>query len=252
MRRLSILVGACLLVLVMAPASVAQASGRRVSTASSPAVGTLPVVSCRTSFGAEPSSPFVARRLPATTDLTRLAFYSNGFLTVLGPAGWACGALVAADGGEKLDVFPPGQPDYSTRLPPKGAVLVELEGDYTGHLPGAELVCALFPNSAAAAAVRSSGLPCPSNEGEKVVHLTPDVVTFTDPPGVTGSGAGSGGSLASQGAAVYPQLQGGSADSVDITLLACTLPQRLATLCGAIEGDYVVRNPPQYVPQAGG
>ena len=59
-------------------------------------------------------------------------------------------ALVAGDGGQKLDVYPPGKPDYASELPPKGAELVEVQGEYTGHIPGAQLVCRLVPQSAAA------------------------------------------------------------------------------------------------------
>jgi len=52
---------------------------------------------------------------------------------------------------------------------------------------------------------------------------------------------------------VYPQLSSASAsaDSVTVARLSCTLPKKRAALCAAIEGDFVVRNPPAYVPQAG-
>ena len=220
---------------------------------SPPPIGELPVVSCPTSYGAgESPRPFVARELPTTSTVRGLDFYSNGLLTVLGPAGWACGALVAADGGQKIDVFPPGQPDDATRLAPRGTELVEVVGDYTGHVPGAEVVCALFPSSPAASEVAQSGLPCRVSASQKTVRLTPDVVTFADAPHVTGSGAGSGGTLASTGAAVYPQLASGSADSVDVALLSCTLPKSEATLCRAVLGDFLVRNPPAYVPRTSG
>jgi hypothetical protein len=152
--------------------------------------------------------------------------------------------LVSGDGGEKLDVYPPGRPDYSTMLPPKGAALVEVIAEYTGHLPGAQVVCALFPHSAAAADVKSGGLACPSAAREQRKTLTPDVVTFKDPAGVTGVGSGSGGRLTSSGAAVYPQLASGSDASVNVSLLSCTLPKKSATACGAILGDFVVRNQP--------
>jgi hypothetical protein len=221
-----------------------------------PTKGALPVISCATSYGAgSGGSPFVARELPATSDSRGLRFYSNGLITVLAPAGWACGALVAADGGQELAVYPPGKPDYSTMLAPKGAELVEVQADYTGHLPGAELVCNLFPHSAAATEVRQSGLPnsaCMRLPGEEVTALTPDVVAFNDPAGVRGSGTGSGGSLRSLGAAVYPQLASGSGATVNVTMLSCTLPRTDASLCKAIEGDYLVRNPPTYTPPNSG
>jgi hypothetical protein len=213
----------------------------------------LPVISCNTTYGAgSPPSPFVARQLPTTSSIRGVSFYSNGRLTVLAPSGWACSALVAGDGGQKLDVYPPGRPDYASELPPKGAELVEVQGEYTGHIPGAQLVCGLFPNSAAASEVNQDGLPgpqCQAPTGEKTTQLTPDVVTFNDPAGVTGTGSGSGGSFTSMGAAVYPQLAFGATDSVTVAVLSCTLPAKQANLCRAIQGDFLVRNPPTYVPQ---
>ncbi len=176
----------------------------------------------------------VARQLPADTSARGLNFYSNGLVTVLGPAGWACGALVAGDGGQKLDVYPPGQPDDSTTIAPKGAAVVEVDADYAGHLPGAEEVCAQFPHSEAASEVRSAGSPCPAHAGRRTSTLTDDVVTFTDPPRITGTAAGSGGALISAGAVVYPQLPFASNDSVDVSLLSCTLPKNSASLCCAI------------------
>jgi hypothetical protein len=216
-----------------------------------PAVRALPVTSCPTTYGAGSSgSPFVARQLATTSPVRGLTFYSNGLITVLGPSGWACGALVAADGGESLVVYPPGKPDYATSEAPKGAALVEADTDYTGHLPGAERVCGLFPGSAASSYVSSGELSCPKTPGQKTSRLTPDVVLFADPPGVSGSGSASGGLLPSLGAAVYPQLDPRSSTSVEISVLSCTLSKSLAALCPAIRGDFLVRNPPTYLPSA--
>ena len=230
-----------------AGASAATKGSSSHSTSGAPTIAVLPVISCPTTFGAGTSPhPFVAPQLPTTSPGRGLTFYSNGLITVLGPAGWTCGALVAADGGQKLDVYPPGSPDYSTSLAPKGATLIEVTRDYTGHLPGAEVVCGLFPESAAAADVKSGGLPCRTTASEKTKIVTPDVVEFSDPAGVTGTGAGSGGKLVSSGAAVYPQLASGSDTSVNVTLLSCTLPKKNSAKCGAILGDFLVRNQPSY------
>jgi hypothetical protein len=98
--------------------------------------------------------------------------------------------------------------------------------------------------------LKESGYRCQRAKNEKTERLTPDVVAFTDPPDVTGSGTGSGGSLTSVGAAVYPQLSPGSGASVNVSLLSCTLPRSDLSVCRAIEGDYLVRNAPVYVPQS--
>ena len=129
---------------------------------------------------------------------------------------------------------------------------MEVQVDYTGHVPGIALVCDLFPNSAGVSAAKESSYPCQKPASEKSTQLTPDVVAFTDAPGVKGSGTGSGGSLTSMGAAVYPQLSFGSTDSVDVSLLSCTLPKTDRSSCTSIEGDYLVRNPPTYIPQSTG
>lgn len=221
---------------------------------SAPTIGELPVISCSTTYGAPPSgTPFVAHQLATTTAVRGMSYYSNGQITFLAPAGWACSALVAGDGGQALAVYPAGKPDYTAVPIPKGAQIVEVFDDYTGHLPGAELVCGFFPHSAAASFVASGGMSCPAPpSAERTAALTPDVVTFSDPPGVSGAGSGSGGSLTSVGAAVYPQLAYGATDSVDVSVLSCTLPPKQASLCRAIEGDFLVRNPPAYVPQNSG
>ncbi len=127
---------------------------------------------------------------------------------------------------------------------------MEVQADYTGHVPGVALVCDLFPNSAGVSVAKESSYPCQKPASEKSTQLTPDVVAFTDAPGVKGSGTASGGSLTSMGAAVYPQLSSGSTGSVNVSLLSCTLPNMDASLCRAIEGDYLVRNPPTYIPQS--
>lgn len=225
---------------------------RTTSTTSSVAVRELPVVSCDTSYAdGSDKSPFVADDLATTTTAHGLSFYSNGLLTVLGPSGWTCAALVAGDGGQSLVVYPAGAPNYADVEIPKGAAVVQVLGDYTGHIPGADMVCGLFPKSAAATYIEQGGETCPTlPAGQKAKQLTPDVVTFSDSADVVGSAAGSGGSLTSTGAIVYPQLAFDDQDSVNITQLSCTLPKKLASVCSAITGDFVVRNPPSYVPQA--
>jgi hypothetical protein len=254
-RALSSIVFIGLIVILSNLPAVAGASGRHSAkqvAAAAPSLIVLPVISCTTTYGAPPSGqPFVARQLPATSAAKGLSFYSNGQVTVLGPSGWSCGALVTGDGAQKLDVYPPGRPDYSQTNAPKGASLVEVQAEYTGHIPGADLVCALFPHSAAASSASSGGESCPpTSPTEKTTQLTPDVLGFTDPPGTAGTGTGSGGALTSTGAVVYPQLPFADPSSVNISLLSCTLPKKSSALCTPIEQDFLTRNPPRYIPQA--
>ena len=235
------------------PAGATAHRSTKKSTTGSTSIGELPVISCTTTYGGQTPAvpPFVASQLPTTTTAKGLSYYSNGLITVMGPAGWACSALVAGDGGQNLSVYPPGSPGIgnSSATTPKNAPNVSFTLEYTGHIPGADVVCSFFPKSAAATFVQSAQQPCPGlPAGEKTTQLTPDVVTYVDPPGVVGAGAGSGGTLTSIGAAVYPQLPFGGDDSVNVDVLSCTLGGKLAQLCRPIEGDFVVRNPPTYVP----
>jgi hypothetical protein len=217
-----------------------------------PPLSVLPVVPCPTSYGVGTGArPFVPRALVAPGPVDGASFYSNGRLTVLAPAGWACSALLAADGGQRLDVYPQGQPDLSTQQAAPGALVVQVDGEWTGHGPGALLICPLFPGSPAVTFLGGSP-PCAAPPpGEQVTRLTDDAVTFRDPGGVRGTGAGSGGPLVSVGAAVYPQVHPEPQGGVTVAILSCTLTAAQASLCEAIERDFLVRDPPVSVPAPG-
>jgi len=240
---------------VLLSACGSGASGTNTTTtrsaspaAAPPSTTVLPVVSCPTSYGAgNGSGPYVPRQLPAEGSVTGLSFYSNGLLTVLAPTGWTCGALVAADGGQRLDAYPAGQPDYSAQEAPPGAELVQLDVDYTGHGPGALLICPLFPGSPAVTFLQGAP-PCPTRpSAETTTHLTDDIVAFRDPPGVKGTGAGSGGQLESSGDAVYPRVGTNEpSGGVSVAVLSCTLPSDLRTSCQTIETDFLIRRAPSY------
>jgi hypothetical protein len=240
------------LTLLTISGTVASASKAKHPTQSAPTVELLPVTSCTTAYGAGNPHPYVATKLPVAGPTHGLSVYSNGMITVLAPSGWSCDALVAADGGSRLDVYPPGHSGYGGDGAPKGAEAVQLDTEYTGHLPGAFFICGLFPDSAAGTEVRQNQMSCsglPVGEHER--FLTPDIIEFSDPAGVAGSGAGSGGSLASVGLAVYPQVTPAT-QSINVSKLSCTLPKRLAPLCAQIEEDYLIRDAPVYTGYNGG
>ena len=229
------------------PSGETPSSTPATTMATNPFVTTLPVVSCPTTFGAGSRQPFVASQLPAEVGTGGLSFYSNGLLTVLAPAGWSCRALVAADGGQRLDAYPSSESGPILTGTPAGTEVVQVEGEWTGHGPGALLICPLFPASPAATFMQNNP-PCPQPPaGEARSPITADVVGFRDPPGTRGTGAGSGGSLASQGAGVYPQVGNREpAGGVDVFVLSCTLEADTARLCPAIQVDFLVRYAPSY------
>lgn len=153
-------------------------------------------------------------------------------LATVGVLGTACGAPAVAGPAAGLRVYSNG-------------VLTVLG-------PGAMLVCPLFPGSPAVTFFQGA-LPCPTvPSGQTTTALTDDVVSYRDPPGVAGTGAGSGGALASSGDAVYPRV--GPTDpsgGASVAVLSCTLPAATAALCQAVEADFLVRRAPEGNPAAG-
>ena len=243
---------AAIVVAALSSASPALALAVPVPRAQFPAV---PVKSCPTVFGGDqPRAPRIAARLPLAAPAktaARLAFYSNGFVTLLGPRGWSCRGVEAADGGLSVSVFPPGQRDPLLEDHP-GADTAGVTAlvDYTGHGPGALLVCSLFPQSAAAALARGiTTCPLPPRR-EQLERPTPDVVLFRDPPGVTGTGSPSGTHNAASGLVSFPQLRP-EPSSVPVAKATCSLPPSMSSLCSAIVGDFLTRSLPA-APATGG
>lgn len=96
------------------------------------AVRVLPVTACTTGYGAgAPSGAFVARRLSTSASNHRFRFSANRLITVLGPRGWGGGALVAAVGGEKIELQPPGTPSLTVWIPP--CTLPASDASLPGH-----------------------------------------------------------------------------------------------------------------------
>lgn len=196
----------------------------------------LDVVTCPTTFGTDagestPVPKHLSVALPKRV-AARLAFYSNGRITFLAPKGWSCDGLVAADGSEQLQA-------YSGTVPPKpgGKVgqSVLVVSDYTGHGPGAQLVCPYFPDSQAAHFFGPDGPACPAlPEGRIVQHETDDIATFTDPVGTVGE-------------VVYPQVPDDSL-AVPVTYAECTIRGARKSLCTPILDDLLARRPPAVPP----
>jgi len=234
------IVGASLVVLatlVLGPAAVASPSRAGVP---------IPVVACaaRSGVGATSQPPIPAQLSAAVTTRTaaRLRFYSDGYVVVLAPSGWTCTGLEAADGGQSLSVFPTGESDPLAVAAVVAEAGVTARFDYTGHGPGAALVCGLFPASAAARFADQTGGCTKVPAREVIRHPSRDVATFLDPPGVTGSGEPSGGTNPASGAVLFPQLTP-EPGSVNVAKITCAAAKPLAALCPAILNDFVTRAP---------
>ena len=227
------------LVLVAAASSASAAATGRATAVS------IPVVSCPARAGvggsSQPPIPTQLTAAVASSVASRLHFYSDGYLVVLAPTGWTCTGLEAADGGQSLSVFPAGQVDpLAVAATGVDAAAITARFDYTGHGPGAQLVCGLFPASAAARFAKATGGCTKVPAREVVHHPSRDVATFRDPPGVNGTGEPSGGTNAASGAVVFPPpIRAGA--SANVAKATCTVPRALASLCPPIITDFVGR-----------
>jgi hypothetical protein len=217
-------------------------------TSATPSPRPVAVVACPAAVGAEGvTPPAVPTQLTAalgTAAASQLRFFSDGFATVLAPRGWTCAGLVAADGGQSLSVFPVHQPNpLGTGRVPSTAAGVTVFVDYTGHGPGARLVCALFPGTRAAQLAAQTG-GCPPAAGrEGVRRRRAEVARFDDAPGVRGVGVPSGGTNRAVGAVVYPRPRP-EPESVTVSKVTCTAPRATAALCPTIVDDFVTRVAP--------
>ena len=161
----------------------------------------------------------------------RLAFYSNGWLTLLAPRGWKCSGAVGATGHLYVSVLPPNarsQVVYVSKRTP--AVTAEIPSPDTGEVGG--LACPFFPG----AAPQPGWAHCPGiPTSERVVRLGPDAVAFSDPPYFRGTGNPSGGPYPANGVVVYRKAHA--------ALATCTLPSVEHAECTAILNDFLARYP---------
>jgi hypothetical protein len=213
----------------------------------------IPVVPCPVTSGTN-QTPVVGvpQRLAATLPgsiSSRLNFYSNGEMSVLAPKGWACTSLFATDGGHNLVAYPPGQANPSNGSAPPDAQGVVGILDYTGHGPGVEEICGLFPNAPVVQHYETEVGNCHQSPSETISRVTPDVATFRDPPNVKGSGDFVGDANPISGVAIFPQNDPGNVG--DITKETCGLASRDSAVCAWIIGDFMVRSFPIELAQSG-
>ncbi len=160
---------------------------------------TLPVVRCPTTYGVEGTKPRpVPRRLIAHTAAAlagRLAFYSNGWVSLLGPRSWHCSGLVAADGNLSLSVLPPYVADVSRQA---AALTAFIPTACTGCV--AVTACPFFPE----ARKINPRVGCPRIPArESIERRSAHAVAFDDPPRVRGTGNPSGGPYPAHGVVLF-------------------------------------------------
>ncbi len=203
----------------------------------------LRVVACPTTYGVTP--PPTTAPLSTSMEVTvpralaaELAVYTDGQgrVELLAPTGWTCSAGYGADGSGGVATYPPGEsiPESalggSWTLSPNSPTEA-IVASQTGGCEGCEVgqACPLFA-TAASNFQSQFGRACPKSRPatETVDQITPGVVIFQDPPGVSGDGSPSGGQYAADGAMTYY-----SKNQFGSWLDTCTLPKTDKTLCTA-------------------
>lgn len=217
------------------------ASPAGATTKSGNSLTVVPVVRCNSISGiGAPPPRWVPHSLVTNQPKSAVkgeSFYSVGSENVLGPKGWHCFQLFAADGSAVLDIVPKAQPNPLDGEIVKGATVVAANYDYSGHLPGIDLVCPYFPIFSSK---ETSGCPGQIAKGEKVTHIDNDLVKIVDPAGVVGNLVGSGGKHQTQ--SLLAVRATASTTSVPIAQITCSLAK--SKLCGSVLADFAVRSMP--------
>jgi hypothetical protein len=225
---------------------------------------------------------------PVPTSLVgKVTFYTDGVHTLLGPTGWTCALLsagtatsnpgqttttsvpsapgqaatappttpgsgqsgaIAAPGATTLAIYPSNAPDPPT----SGAPAPGTEGIFatyasTGSTAGVDLVCPFFTIPSWQS--HSAGCSTTKPSGETTDVLTPDVTQVTDPDGLVGDMAASGGQGAVTGVVLFPQIPSAIANGSPVAVAAESCAISDAVLCPSILTDFEVREFP--VPSAG-
>ena len=252
----------------------------------------FPVVSCNSPGNG--GSPIKSRSgwsptillAPVPTSLAgKVAFYTDGTHTVLGPSGWTCSLVtpgspdqggnqsststtdgssgtavptasptsgqngaIASQGAITLAVYPSNNPNPPTSgPPPAGAEGIFATYATTGSNAGVDLVCPFFtlPDWQ----TQSAGCSTTKPYGETTDVLTPDVTKVTDPPGLAGSMSGSGGQGAVTGVVLFPQIPSAISNGSSIAVAAESCSLSNSSICPTVLTDFEVREFP--VPAAG-
>jgi len=174
--------------------------------------------------------------IPSNLD-GKLAVYgdSQNVMQLVAPIGWSCQAGVGADGSSNENVYPPGQsaPTVNNGSQPyQGEAITGGQSSACSECTLGQ-ACPLF--SAAAQQYQTEyGQTCPfTPPAEEATHVySANVIYFEDPPGVSGTGAPSGGPYPANGLMTYYT----QAPSYEET---CTLPDSEHSICTTILNQFL-------------
>ncbi len=243
---------------LLGPASTSTTSAPAASTTSTTAPLTgevavaFPVMACTSADGTPLSGrgwrPSILLAPIPTALVGKVEFYTDGTRTLVAPSGWTCTETTAPDGAADMAVLPSG----NSSPPAGGSPAAGTEGvfatfDNTGNSAGVGLVCPFFTLPSWQQNEADCSQPKPP--GEQTSMPTPDVASVSDPAGVLGSLAASGGLHAVTGAVIFPQVMPAVNDgaSIDVAVESCSLTD--TTLCPTVLSDFEVREFP--LPSAG-
>jgi hypothetical protein len=223
---------------VVPPTSSGPAADGANPTPEPSEVARIVVVPCPTEYAAPGATmPPIASTMTATVTppvAAVVSYYSNGDLTILGPIGWRCSAVLGADGTTRMAITPPDRAwptGSSTPAPDLPAVTAVGGGSCLACI--ARMACALFPEAS-----KLAGGTCESSvpAQERVRRPLPRTAVFEDPPGVPGTGEPSGGVDRALGFLVFGTGDDATAAQIRPTALkvTCTLPESMAAICDEI------------------
>ncbi len=222
--------------------------GRRASTARLVAA-TLPVRSCRSSYGFTPQPPArpyqtIRASVPAG-DVGRLSAFSDSvrsLLPIVAPRGWGCAAEVGADGSTVVTAYPPGG----------SASGLATVSAYDASLCQSCIyfaMCPYVPKAVTAFAADGYGACSPTRPPRQTEtwlsgspHTRSGVLEFTDPAGAGGSGK----PYPTIGLLLY-RLPGrpGTPFGLDrASTITCTVPAVDRSLCTAVLDEFRQQNWP--------
>jgi hypothetical protein len=231
------------------PASSSTAPQRPTTTLAVPT--TVGTTECPTDLGIGDAAGFGSIGLTNVTPRAPIAGLgpitayrdTHRFTELLGPPGWTCHALDAADGSIGLNLYAPGSaPGSSGGLPWLGGPGANITNGITSQIVPAcvgciqAMVCGVFP---AAPAALNADIPCTNSPGagETDITLDPSVVSFSVPAGVKGTWDNTDGTAPADGVVMF--MNRGS--HYEAYMAVCVLPSSQHAVCTAVLDDFVTR-----------
>jgi len=196
--------------------------------------GTVPIKACAVGapFGNTSNEHFPEFASIVDVGNATIRLSAFGYPALVAPISWTCSGFRAEDGGSIFTAVPPGEaaPSITSGLAlnQPGTSRIVVFGEVADQSGVWSITCALFPSQRhkfqGQCPYRVSATETDTRDG-------PDVVKFSDGPGITGSGQPSGGTDPSIGAVVFK-----NSSAAKIT---CVLPKNEGSVCRAAIDNFI-------------